>query len=244
PARALPASGALRAENPIELLHRQAGQRVVLAHHDAIARLPAGHVVGTRRRGEGERIATGVALVQQLLGEGDLAADADVSDAKNERRHGRDGGLHVKGNVRAGLILAKALLPILAEIAVLDVVAAPHLDRPAHLLRGMIGGQSAQVPTLGVEGLLRLDDDEFGARCLQSEALRHLVGLRRRRTGAEQGKREQRAGKCRRGYWSSGAKSHVGSSSRVQFSFSSCRAAAGARMGRYPRPYCVTACWP
>src|SRR5487761_389428 len=138
-----------------------------------------------------------ITLVEQLLSESDLAADTDVRYSENERGHGSRSRLHVERDMRAGLILAEALLPVLAQVAVLDVVAAPHPDRSAHLLLRLIVGQSAQIPTLGVEDFLRLDYDELGARGLEGEALRHLVGLSHDRRGAKgQDERQQNAGNC------------------------------------------------
>src|SRR5205823_5837726 len=50
PAGAVPTAQPLRTEDAIELLHGEVREGVVLVHDDAVAGLPAGDVVGTRRQ--------------------------------------------------------------------------------------------------------------------------------------------------------------------------------------------------
>src|SRR5204862_160705 len=84
--------------------------------------------------------------------------------------HCGDRGFHVVVEVDAGVELAEVFLPVFADVAVQDVVAAPHADRAAHLLFRPVARQVAAVPALRVEDLLPFGFDELRARVLQRGA--------------------------------------------------------------------------
>src|SRR5207244_2777969 len=88
PAGALPASQTLRTEDPVELLQGELGDGIVPVDDDAVTRLPTRYVVGAGGDRDFERIAVVVTLIEQQLRNGDLASDANVTDAEDERGHG------------------------------------------------------------------------------------------------------------------------------------------------------------
>src|SRR5215472_18981852 len=115
PAGAFPSAEALGAEDPIELLHAQPRDRVVLVHHDAVPGLPAGHGVGAGRQLDLDRRAVLVALEQLLLGKGNLAADAQIAGPENERWNRRQRGLHLEIEFRVGMKFPERRSPVAAE---------------------------------------------------------------------------------------------------------------------------------
>src|SRR5258708_27454337 len=162
-----PAALPLRAEDVVELLHRDLRQRIVLGHDDAEARVPARDVVGARRDDDLERAAVLGALGElELLGL-HLPADAEVGGPEHHRRERGPGGQHVVFELNAGMEFLERLLPVIADVAINDVVAAPQPDRAGDFFLRLVGRQVAEVPLCGaLVGLLALYLEALATRRL------------------------------------------------------------------------------
>jgi len=99
--------------------------------------------------------------------EGELSTDADVAYPEDERRHRGDRRLQVVVELRAGVKLAEGFLPVVTQIAIRDVIAAPDSDGALDFLLRLVAGQIAQVPLLRVVRLLAPLLHGGGARLLQ-----------------------------------------------------------------------------
>src|SRR5262249_45738993 len=118
PTRSLPASEALGAKNPVELLHRYLRERIVLVHHDAEAGIPTRDVVGAGCHRHLDGVAIRVALKQKQLVERELSTNPDVAHPEDEGRHRSHRRLQVVVELRAGVKLAEGFLPVVTQIAI------------------------------------------------------------------------------------------------------------------------------
>src|SRR5271156_5185599 len=134
PTGAIPAATALRAKDAVELLHGNLREWIIAVHDHAKTRLPSRNVIRAGCNIDFNGAAVGIALIQLQLAERDLAANADIGNAKHQRGNCRQRCLHVKIEKDVGMIFLESRLPIAAQKAVRDVVAAPQAQRTADLL--------------------------------------------------------------------------------------------------------------
>src|SRR5262249_47422359 len=150
---------------------------------------------------------------------------------EDERRHGRQRGLHPEIELDVRMVFPELALPIAAEKAVGDVVAAPHADRSAHLGGRLVVRQLRQIELLRVGDLFPASLHHPGPRRLHVEAFGGLLAFLRQRGGGE--------------HCSEGARNHDGLAHDVSpyLIFASSARAAAALSGRYLPSFC-TSSWP
>ncbi len=153
-------------------------------HQDHRRVLPSGDVVRTRDGGDLRRVVAQDPLVGEEIVEAGLVPDHEVGLVVVQRGERDRGGRQVVRDPEPRLVFREALLPVLAQLTVRQIVAPVQAQPARERLARFVVRHAAQVELLRVVRLVAAFGDHAGALRLRLHRFLRVLGagdLRHRR---------------------------------------------------------------